>query len=56
MHVIGTVDQKNAESEYNVALTAGMDIAHFRMLNNEFLEKDPDMVPEQSPIVILDSK
>ena len=32
-----------------------MALSHFRMLNNEFMNKDPDVVPEQAPIVILDS-
>ena len=26
------------------------------MLNNEFLNNDPDLVPEQSPLIILDRK
>ena len=30
--------------------------AHFRVLNNELLDKDTDVVPEQEPIIILDSK
>ena len=33
-----------------------MALAHFRMINNELLNKDPDLVPEQAPIVILDNK
>ena len=33
-----------------------MDLAYFRMRNNEFLNKDPDVVPEQSPLIILDIK
>ena len=47
-HVPGTVAQSNAESEYNAACTAGMDLAHFRMLIHEFLNKYPDIVPEES--------
>ena len=31
-----------------------MAIAHFRMLNNEFFNKYPVVVPEESPPVILD--
>ena len=31
-HVPGPVAQSSAESEYNSACTAGMDLAHFRML------------------------
>ena len=30
--------------------------AHFRMLNNEFLDKDADMVSEQAPPILLDIK
>ena len=32
-----------------------MALAHFRILNNEFLNKDPYVVPEKSPLIILDS-
>ena len=35
-HVLGPVDQSSAESEYNAACTAGMDLAHFIMLICEF--------------------
>ena len=33
-----------------------MSLAYFRMLNNELVNRDPDVVPEQAPIIILDSK
>ena len=33
-----------------------MALAHFRMLIRELLNKDPDIVPEEGPIIILDSK
>ena len=33
-----------------------MNLLHFRMLINELLNKDPDIVPEEARIVILDSK
>ena len=33
-----------------------MDIAHFRVLNNELLDKDPYMVTEKAPLIILDIK
>ena len=33
-----------------------MDLAHFRMLINELLNKDTYIVPEEAPIIILDSK
>ena len=55
-HIPGPVDQSSAESEYNAACTAGMALANFRMLIHEFLNKDPDMVPEEDPLIILDSK
>ena len=33
-----------------------MALAHFRMLIHEFLNKSPDMVPEEAPLIFLDSK
>ena len=33
-----------------------MALAHFRMLIHELLNKDPDTVPEEDPLIILDSK
>ena len=36
-HVPGPVAQSSAESEYNAACTAGMDLAHFRMLIHELI-------------------
>ena len=44
-NVTGTVAQYSAEIEYNSVCTVGMDLSYLRMLNNEFLNKDPDMVP-----------
>ena len=44
-HVTGKVYQSSAESEYNSACTARMDVAHSRMLIHELLNKDPDIVP-----------
>ena len=55
-HVPVPVDQSSAESEYNAACTAGMALAHFRMLIHELLNKYPDIVPEESPLIVLDSK
>ena len=43
-HVPGPVPQSSAESEYNAACTAGIDLAHFRMFIHELLNKDPDIV------------
>ena len=44
-HVSDPVAHYIAESEYNAACTAEMDLAHFRMLNDEFLNKVPNVVP-----------
>ena len=44
-HVSGPVAQSSAESDYNAACNAGMDLAHFRMLIHELLNKYPDIVP-----------
>ena len=33
-----------------------MTLAHFRMLIHEFLNNDPDIVPEEDPIIALDGK
>ena len=41
---------------YNAVCTTGMALAHFRMLIHEFLNEDPDMVPEEFPLIVLDSK
>ena len=44
-YVPGPVSQSSEESEYNSEWTAGMALAHFRMLIYEFLNKDPNIVP-----------
>ena len=33
-----------------------MTLAHFRMLIHELMNKDPDIVPEEPPLIVLDSK
>ena len=33
-----------------------MDLAHFRMLIRELLNKDTCIVPEEAPMIVLDSK
>ena len=33
-----------------------MTLAHFRMLVHELLNEDPDMVPKEASLIILDSK
>ena len=55
-HAPGSVSQSSAESEYNAACTSGMALAHFRMLIHELLNKDPDIVLDEVPQIILDSK
>ena len=55
-HVPGLFAQSSAESEYNAACTTGMDLAHFRMLIHELQNKDPDIFPEEAPLIVLDSK
>ena len=42
----GPVDQPSTESDYNAAYKSGMALENFRMLIHEFLNKDPDIVPE----------
>ena len=55
-HLPVPVAQSSAESEYNAACTAGISLAHFRMLVHELLNEDPDMVPKEFPLIVLDSK
>ena len=55
-HVPGPVTQSSAESEYNSSCTTGMALAHSRMLIHELLNEDSDMVPEEAPLIVLDSK
>ena len=55
-HVSGPVAQSSKESEYNAACTAWMALANFRMLIHELLNKYPDIVPEEAPLIVLDSK
>ena len=50
------VDKASVEIEYNAARTLGMALAHFRMLIHELLNKDPEIVPEEDPLIVLDSK
>ena len=45
-HVPGPFYQSSADSEYNAESTEGMSIVNFRILNNELLNKDPDVVLE----------
>ena len=55
-HVTGPVAQYSAKREYNAACTAGMVLAHFRMLVHELLNEYPDIVPKEAPLIVFDSK
>ena len=55
-HVPVPVAQSISESEYNTACTAGMVLAHFRVLFNELVNKDPYIFPEEATLIILDGK
>ena len=55
-HVTVIVAQYISKSEYNSACIVGMALAHFIMLNNYLMNKDPDVVPEQELVIILDRK
>ena len=52
-HVLGPVAQSSVESECNAACTARIALAHLRMLIHELLNKDPDIVPEESPSFLV---
>ena len=43
-NVSGPFAQYSAESECNTACTTRMALAHFRILNNDFLNNDTDVV------------
>ena len=53
-HVPGPVAQLGAESEYNSACTTGIYLSYFRILIHELLSKNPGIVPEEDPLIILD--
>ena len=55
-HVPGPVAQSSAESEYNAEYTLGMALAHSRMLIHDLFNKNPDIVPEETRLIILDIK
>ena len=55
-HITGPVAQSGAESAYNAAFIAGMVLAHFTMWIHELLNKDPEIFPEEPPMIVLDSK
>ena len=53
-HVPVRVSQSSAEIEYNAACAAGMALSHFRMLIHELLKKDPYIVLEEAPLIVLE--
>ena len=55
-HVPGPVSQSSTESEYNAAWNSVINLAHFRILIHELLKKDPDLFPEEGPLIVLDIK
>ena len=55
-HVPVSVAQSSTESEYNAACTAGMALAHFRMLIHELLNKDTYIVTEEAYLIVFDIK
>ena len=55
-HIPVIVAQYNAESDYNAAFATGMALEKSRKINNDFLNKEPDVVPEQEHLIILDGK
>ena len=55
-HVSVSVAQYSTVNYYNVACTAETSLANFRILKNELLNKNPDVVPDQASLIILDRK
>ena len=51
-----SVAQYSAEIDYNAACTAVMDLSRLIILNNELMNKDTYIVPEQAPLVIVGIK
>ena len=56
IHVTAPVDQSSTESEYNVACTLGMSLAHLSIIIDELLNNDIDIVAEEAPPIIQDIK
>ena len=55
-YVSGPVFQYTAESEYNALCTAVRVIESFRILDYNLLKKGQNVVPEQAPFIVLDTK
>ena len=52
-HVPVPVAQSSSESEYNTACTAGIALAHLRMLIHELFNKYLDIVPEEALLIVV---
>ena len=55
-HIPVPVAQFSSESYYTTVCTEEMYLLHFIMINNELVNKYPDVVPDHSPLLILDIK
>ena len=55
-NVPGPVSQSSADIENNAVWTAGMALEYLRIINDELLNKDTDVVQEQTHLIILDIK
>ena len=55
-HVPVPVSQSSTEIEYNEACTVGMALANLIILIHELQNKDTYIVPEEAPLIVLDSK
>ena len=51
-----SVYHPRSESEYNSSYTVVMILSNFIIINNELMNKDTNVAPEQSPSIILDRK
>ena len=55
-NVLGSVAQYSAESDYTAACNTGIFLLHFRIINNNFLNKYLGLFQEQAPLLILAGK
>ena len=55
-HLPGPVAQSSCDVENNAACTEIMDLAYHRIIGIDLLNKDPDTVPEESPLITFDKK
>ena len=55
-YISGAFSQSSCEGGYNASLNAVMALLNLRVLNNQLFNKNPGVVPEQAPLIILDRK